>query len=129
MSKFSSKREEGTAKPGPRWLWVTLTLGVLVAAWAAYYFLYYEKPVSTLDTFARCLKARGAKMYGAWWCPHCEEQKELFGFAFQFVNYTECSPEGKHTMNDTCKQAGITGYPTWEFSAGSRTQGPPPLNV
>ncbi len=101
---------------------------MVVAAWAGYYF-YYRTPPSTLDTFAQCLKSRGAKMYGAWWCPHCEEQKALFGFAFQYVNYAECSPEGEHTMNDACKQAGIKGYPTWQFSDGSRTEGPQPLNV
>ena len=25
------------------------------------------------------LKQVGAKMYGAFWCPHCQEQKQLFG--------------------------------------------------
>src|SRR5216684_102809 len=87
------------------------------------------KPGRTLDDFAQCLKAKGARMYGAWWCPHCAEQKEMFGFAFQYVNYTECSPEGLKTMNDLCKQAGIKGYPTWQFSDGSRTEGPQPLGV
>jgi hypothetical protein len=130
MSKFSEKREDQvTAKPGPRWLWVVLALVVVVGGWAAYYFLYYQKPVSTLDSFAQCLNAKGAKMYGAWWCPHCQEQKEMFGFAFQYVNYTECSPEGEKTMNDTCKQAGIKGYPTWQFSDGSRVEGPQLLSV
>jgi hypothetical protein len=130
MSKLSEQREEQVAsKPGPPWLWVGLVLGVVVAVWAAYYFVYYQKPVSTLDGFAQCLKAKGAKMYGAWWCPHCQEQKELFGFAFQYVNYTECSPEGLKTMNEVCKQAGIKGYPTWQYPDGSRTEGTQPLSV
>jgi hypothetical protein len=130
MSKLSEEREEqGAAKPGPRWLWMGLGLAVLVAAWAAYYFLYVQKPVSTLDGFAQCLKTKGAKMYGAWWCPHCEEQKALFGFAFQYVDYVECSPPGLKTMNDTCKAADIKGYPTWQFSDGSRVEGPQPLNA
>ena len=130
MSKLSEKRQEqATVKPGPRWLWVGLVLVVIVAAWTAYYFLYYQKPVSTLDDFAQCLKAKGARMYGAWWCPHCAEQKEMFGFAFQYVNYTECSPKDQKTMNDVCKQAGIKGYPTWQFTDGSRTEGPQPLSV
>jgi hypothetical protein len=130
MSKFSTKRDEqGAAKAGPRWLWVWLVLVFIVAAWTGYYFLYYRKPPSTLDGFAQCLKAKGARMYGAWWCPHCQEQKEMFGFAFQYVNYTECSPEGLKTMNDVCKQAGIKGYPTWQFPDGSRTEGPQLLSV
>jgi hypothetical protein len=109
---------------------VGLATVILLAAWAAYYFLYFQKPVSTLDGFAQCLKAKGAKMYGAWWCPHCAEQKEMFGFAFQYVNYVECSPEGKREpLNQVCKQAGIKNFPTWQFPDGSRTDGPQPLAV
>lgn len=66
-------------------------------------------------------------MYGAWWCPHCAEQKEDFGYAFQYVNYTECSPEGQRTLNQACKQAGIHNFPTWQFSDGSRKEGTLPL--
>ncbi|HEY4504811.1 MAG TPA: hypothetical protein VJI73_03495, partial [Candidatus Paceibacterota bacterium] len=32
-----------------------------------------------LDAFANCLKDRGAIFYGAFWCPHCANQKKLFG--------------------------------------------------
>jgi hypothetical protein len=129
MSKFSENREDQVAaKPGPRWLWMGVALVVVAGAWASYYFLYYQK-VHNLDGFAKCLKTKGARMYGAWWCPHCEEQKEMFNYAFRFVNYTECSAEGQHAMNDTCKQAGIKGYPTWQFADGSRVEGPQPLDV
>ena len=89
MSKFNEKREEAAAestKQGPRWIWVGAVFAVLAAAWAAYYFLYYQKPLSTLDSFAKCLSAKGVKMYGAWWCPHCKDQKESFGYSFQYVN-------------------------------------------
>ncbi|HEY9888334.1 MAG TPA: hypothetical protein V6D02_08030, partial [Candidatus Obscuribacterales bacterium] len=30
---------------------------------------------------AQHLTAQGATMYGAFWCPHCADQKELFGEA------------------------------------------------
>ena len=129
MSKFSEKREEQSGvKSGPRWLWIGLAGVVAVGAWVGYDYFHYRQ-VSTLDGFAQCLKAKGAKMYGAWWCPHCAEQKEMFGFAFQYVNYVECSPEGQRTMNETCKQAGIKGYPTWQFADGSRAEGPQPLSA
>jgi hypothetical protein len=130
MSKFSEKREEetvATTRPTPRWLWLGAVVVLAVAAWAAYYFLYYKKPTSTLDSFAQCLKAKGAKMYGAWWCPHCAEQKEMFGFAFQYINYVECSPPSQKVINDTCKQAGIKNFPTWQFGDGSRAEGTEPL--
>lgn len=78
---------------------------------------------SSYDAFAQCLTDKGAKMYGAWWCPHCAAQKKLFGTAFKKVNYVECSnPDGK-TMTQVCKDAGIKGYPTWEFADKSRVDG------
>ena len=130
MSKVSEKREEETdPKSGPRFVWLAAALVVVAVAWGAYYFLYYRKPVSTLDSFAQCLNAKGAKMYGAWWCPHCADQKEMFGFAFQHVNYVECSPEGQRTINDVCKQAGIKNFPTWQYPDGSRIEGTQPLAV
>jgi len=44
---------------------------------------------------AKHLTATGAKKYGAFWCPHCYEQKQLFGSeAFAEINYFECDPQG-----------------------------------
>ena len=104
-------------------MWIWLGLAFAVSTWGIYYFAFYRRPVSTLDGFAKCVSSKGAKMYGAWWCPHCADQKEMFGYAFQFVNYTECSPPGQRTQNDVCKQAGIKSYPTWQFSDGSHADG------
>ena len=128
MSKLSEERtEEPKPKPGPRWWWIVAVVIVLGAAWGGYDYFSYQN-VSTLDGFAKCLNSRGARMYGAWWCPHCADQKEEFGYGFQYVNYTECSPAGKKTINDTCKQAGIEHFPTWQFADGSRTEGVLPLS-
>jgi len=125
MSKFSQQLEEnsGAKKSGPSWRWLVLALVILVAAWIGYDF-YSSRHVSTLDGFAKCLSSKGARMYGAWWCPHCAEQKELFGYAFQYVNYTECGIEGQtHSVNEQCKKDGIKNFPTWQFSDGSRHEG------
>ena len=46
------------------------------------------------DGFAKCLASKQAKMYGLYWCPHCAEQKEMFGKAFQYVPYVECAIKG-----------------------------------
>ncbi len=75
---------------------------------------------SKYDDFAKCLTVRGAKMYGAFWCPHCTAQKELFGSSFQYVNYQECTVGGKAgTYAQVCRDADIKGYPTWKFSDGT----------
>ncbi|MBI5370127.1 hypothetical protein HZA85_02995 [Candidatus Uhrbacteria bacterium] len=78
---------------------------------------------SRYDSFAQCLTDNGVKMFGAWWCPHCANQKKEFEGAFDKINYTECSEPGSQAMNQTCKDAGIEGYPTWEFKDASRLSG------
>ena len=37
------------------------------------------------DEFAQCLKDKGATFYGAFWCPHCQAQKKLFGTSVKFL--------------------------------------------
>ncbi len=54
-------------------------------------------------------------MYGAFWCPHCEAQKELFGPALDNVPYVECDPGGESPQPQLCQDKGIQGYPTWEI--------------
>jgi hypothetical protein len=63
---------------------------------------------------AEHLTAVGATEYGAYWCPHCYEQKQLFGKeAFAKVNYIECDPDGPDAQTQACVDAGIRSYPTW----------------
>lgn len=75
---------------------------------------------------AKHLTATGAKKYGAFWCPHCYDQKQLFGKeAFAAVNYLECDPKGKDPQREACLAAGIQSFPTWEidgkFYPGTKT--------
>ena len=78
---------------------------------------------------ARHLTAIGAKEYGAWWCPHCYEQKQLFGKeAFAAVNYIECaSPDNPREQTAACREAGIASYPTWIIN-GQQYSGAIPLD-
>ena len=68
---------------------------------------------SNYDSLAQCLTEKGAAMYGAYWCPHCKTQKEMFGNSFKYINYIECDARGENAKPELCEQAGITGYPTW----------------
>lgn len=75
---------------------------------------------------AEHLSAVDAKKYGAFWCPHCYEQKQLFGKeAFKKVNYIECAVVDSKTQAPECTAAKIESYPTWEingeFHKGSQT--------
>ncbi|RMF21326.1 MAG: hypothetical protein D6756_12675 [Cyanobacteria bacterium J083] len=65
---------------------------------------------------AKYLSSQGVKKYGAFWCPHCYEQKQLFGKeAFKIINYIECDPRGKNPQRELCVAAGIKSFPTWEI--------------
>ncbi|MAG02552.1 hypothetical protein CMI42_04395 [Candidatus Pacearchaeota archaeon] len=75
------------------------------------------------DEFAKCVTESGAMMYGAYWCPHCIEQKESFGNSWKYIVYKECSLPNRGGQTEECQEAGIESYPTWEFSDGSREQG------
>ena len=62
------------------------------------------------------LKQQDIKMYGAYWCPHCYIQKQLFGAAAtRQLTYIECATTN-NTQAQICKEAGIRGYPTWEIN-------------
>jgi hypothetical protein len=69
----------------------------------------------SIDGLATHLKKIGARMYGAYWCPHCKDQKDAFGTAFRNIDYVECDPGGTNARPALCKKAKITGYPTWEI--------------
>ena len=75
------------------------------------------------DALAVCLTEKGTKMYGAYWCAHCANQKKMFGDSFSKVKYIECSLPGGQDQVKECADAGINGYPTWEFGDGSRLEG------
>eukprot|EP00245_Coleochaete_scutata_P005636 TRINITY_DN19310_c0_g1_i1.p1 TRINITY_DN19310_c0_g1~~TRINITY_DN19310_c0_g1_i1.p1 ORF type:complete len:411 (+),score=62.47 TRINITY_DN19310_c0_g1_i1:86-1318(+) len=81
-----------------------------------------EPEVLTVSTsrevaLAKHLKAVGAKMYGAFWCSHCYEQKQMFGReAMKYVEYVECYPDGYRRgvqLDPACEAAGVEGFPTW----------------
>ena len=81
------------------------------------------------DAFAQCLGEKGAIFYGAFWCPHCQEQKALFGRSADKLPYTECSaPNGKDQLS-VCRDAGIKSYPTWILQNGERLTGPQSLDT
>ena len=77
-----------------------------------------------LDEFARCITDKKAVMYGAFYCEHCKEQKDLFGDSAQYLPYVECVEKGTRKVTDQCKALGIRRTPTWIFEqSGERLEG------
>jgi len=76
-------------------------------------FFVLNPSTSQYDNFAKCLTQNGATLYGAYWCPHCVNQKNLFGSSLKYINYVECDSQGENAKPELCKQNNIAGYPTW----------------
>ncbi len=56
-------------------------------------------------------------MYSAYWCPHCHDQKELFGHeASSKLKIVECAADGANNNRPLCEMKGIEGFPTWEIN-------------
>lgn len=65
---------------------------------------------------AKHLRQIGAKMYGAYWCPHCHDQVALFGKeAAPSIPYIECAEDGANSQTNLCRKAEIKGFPTWKI--------------
>jgi len=89
---------------------------VIVAALGTTYYVGYYQRSHRYDAFARCLTQKGVKMYGAYWCPHCSDQKALFDASFKFAPYIECGIQGNTAkITDACTDAGIKHFPPGNF--------------
>lgn len=73
--------------------------------------------------FAQCLTQKGAVMYGTDWCPHCQDQKRMFGTAFADVVFVNCD------YSRACLDNNVTGYPTWILADGTRLEGEQALGL
>ncbi|KAI3451376.1 hypothetical protein Pfo_008041 [Paulownia fortunei] len=71
-------------------------------------------------SLARHLHSIGAKLYGAFWCLHCVDQKQMFGReAAKLLDYVECFPDGVREgtkMAKACYDVKLKGFPTWEIN-------------
>ncbi|OGH86361.1 MAG: hypothetical protein A2493_03740 [Candidatus Magasanikbacteria bacterium RIFOXYC12_FULL_33_11] len=84
---------------------------------------YQSNQPGHLDDFAQCLQKQGAVFYGAFWCPHCNDQKKEFGKSAKYLPYVECSSADGNSQLPVCSNEKIEGYPTWIFADGSRESG------
>ena len=68
-------------------------------------------------SLAEHLSNNGAVMYSAYWCPHCHDQKEMFGQeGVKKLKVIECAEDGKNNQRELCQAKGIEGYPSWEIN-------------
>src|ERR687892_1731037 len=101
--------------------WLGKTVGaalIIVVALHLHYAGYLGKAPGPEDPWVRGLADHlsqiNAKFYGASWCPHCTEQKQLFGESARRLPYVECSVGGPGTRQTAvCQEARVQNYPTW----------------
>lgn len=74
--------------------------------------------VTALDPFVQCIADAGAVFYGAFWCPHCQEQKKTLQNSAK-IPYVECSTADMRGQTPICIEKGIESYPTWIFGDGT----------
>ena len=79
-------------------------------------------PITTVSSiekinFAKFLNDNNIVMYSAYWCPHCNDQKQLFGKkAVEELIIVECAKDGKNNQYKLCQEKGIEGFPSWEIN-------------
>jgi hypothetical protein len=121
------KSQKKSRKKSKQMLGAALLLGTILAA-GLYFFIGIPANSGPLDKFTQCLSEKGGLFYGAFWCPHCQTQKAMFGKSQRFLPYTECSTPDGRTQTPECQRKRIAEYPTWEFAGGSRESGELPLS-
>ena len=118
--KRQQEREGGST--GGRTKEILLYGGIVILLAAAYYAGWRHKN-HKYDAFAQCIATKQAKMYGLYWCPHCLEQKEMFGESFHYVPYVECAIKGSSELAPHCKVAGAKLFPSWQFGMDPPKEG------
>lgn len=103
-----------------------ITVGIVALVLIVGFLIYFNKlsgGPGKYDGFAQCLKDKGAIFYGAFWCPHCQKQKALFGSSKKHLPYVECSTADARGQLPVCIDRGIKIYPTWVFADMSTSTG------
>lgn len=94
---------------------ITITVVVLLIAGAVGFGIFASNKKGHYDEFAQCLKDQGAQFFGAFWCPHCQKEKAMFGSSKKYLPYVECSTPDGQNRTQVCIDNKIEGYPTWTF--------------
>lgn len=103
-----------------KWIKEHKLASVLIAIAIIFIVVMIVKNNNGSGDLASCIKRSGAKFYGSKTCPHCINQKKMFGSDADKLPYIEClSSEG----GKICSEKNIKGYPTWIFADGTRQEG------
>ena len=87
----------------------TVSLVILIIAALGALFFVMGSASGKYDGFARCLKEKGAVIYGDDFCEFTKRQMGMFGSSFGYLNYVKCAENSA-----LCESKGVSVTPTWE---------------
>ncbi|MGA8428703.1 MAG: hypothetical protein WB729_02700 [Candidatus Sulfotelmatobacter sp.] len=117
--KRQQERDGGKSTSSRALLWIVVVLLLAGAYGAGWYYKSHR-----YDAFAKCVASKQARMYGLYWCPHCADQKEMFGASFRYIPYQECAIKGSpHELTPECKAVGVKLFPSWQFGNNPPKEG------
>ncbi len=104
---------------------VVIFLAVLFGAYVSYstYTGSRPLPAGVLSSFVDCIKSKSIVFYGAFWCPHCQRTKAMFGDSAKDLPYVECSTPDGQSQTQVCIDKKIAEYPTWMLADGTTFSG------
>lgn len=103
---------------------ISVIIGIIIVLIGGYaiFGILKNSEAGPLKAFAQCLNDKEYKVYGAYWCPVCKKQQELFGKSWKKINYVECSRQDRSQTKE-CQDEKIESYPTWEFPDKTKQSG------
>ncbi len=117
--KRQQERDGSKSKSSRFFLWIVVVVLLAGAYGAGWYYKNHR-----YDAFAKCVASKQARMYGLYWCPHCADQKEMFGASFRYIPYQECAIKGSpHELTPECKAVGVKLFPSWQFGNNPPKEG------
>lgn len=76
-----------------------------------------------VSAFSKCLQENDVKVYGTFWSKKLQEQKEIFGSHFAYIQYIECDARSKDSKTRICFENNIKEFPTWEVPGKGFVEG------
>lgn len=87
---------------------------LLFAGFLAYGFYNKNNSSVLVEQVAQCLSETDAILYGTLTCPHCIDQKNMFGEYVSKIEFVNCEQNLQE-----CLEKGVNAYPTWIINGRS----------
>lgn len=107
-------------KKGVLVFWAAIIAVIVIGLGAS---MFASSKPGAHDALAQCIKKQGVVFYGAYWCPHCQRTKGLFGSSAKYLPYVECSTPDGQGQTQICADKKIISYPTWVRPDGATLGG------